>query len=163
MPDWFTHSARMGETWTSTLEQVAVRTSIRLTDAYGKHGTSVAVRLYVLDKCVGQGNGVTIQRANVRELLSELRVPERLPLSAEAEKPATRGGSVSLFRSVRSKPATAPRVFRAPTRNEVAPVTYQVLDTPAPLAEQTGVYLPYRPSRIVFDTAGEHPPALVES
>ena len=163
MPDWFTHSARMGETWTSTLEQVAVRTSIRLTDAYGKHGTSVAVRLYVLDKCVGQGNGVTIQRANVRELLSELRVPERLPLSAEAEKPATRGGSVSLFRSVRSKPATAPRVFRAPTRNEVAPVTYQVLDTPAPLAEQTGVYLPYRPSRIVFDTAGEHPTALVES
>jgi hypothetical protein len=42
-------------------------------------------------------------------------------------------------------------------------VTYQVLDTPAPLAEQTGVYLPYRPSRIVFDTAGEHPTALVES
>jgi hypothetical protein len=163
MPDWFTHSARMGETWTSTLEQVAIRTSIRLTDAYGKHGTSVAVRLYVFDKCVGQGNGVTVQRANVRELLSELQVPERLPPSIEPEKPASRGGSVSLFRSVRSKPATAPRVFRAPTRNDVAPVTYQVLDTPAPLAEQTGVYLPYRPSRIVFDTAGEHPTALVES
>ena len=31
------------------------------------------------------------------------------------------------------------------------------------LPTQTGVYLPYRPSRIVFDSAGEHPTALVES
>lgn len=34
---------------------------------------------------------------------------------------------------------------------------------PAPLLEQTGVYLPYRPSRISFATAGEHPTALVRS
>jgi len=164
MPDWFTNSARMGQIWTTTLEQVTVRTSIRLTDAYGKHGTSLAVRLYVLDKAVGQSNSVTIQRGTVRELLPEIIVPERLEFSDEVEKPAaSRGGAVSLFRSVRSKPAAAPRVFRAPTRNEVAPVTYQVLETPAPLAEQTGVYLPYRPSRIVFDSAGEHPTALVES
>lgn len=164
MPDWFSNSARMGEVWTATLDQVTVRTSIRLTAAYGKHGTGVAVRLYVLDKAVGQGNSVVLQRANVTDLIGDLTVPDRLALTSDPAKPAApRGGSVSLFRSVRSKPAAAPRVFRAPSRNEVAPVTYKVLETPAPLAEQTGVYLPYRPSRIVFDAAGEHPTALVES
>jgi hypothetical protein len=164
MPDWFSNSARMGEIWNATLDQVTVRTSIRLTAAYGKHGTSVAVRLYVLDKAAGQSNSVVLQRATVADLNDDLVVPDRLALTSDPAKQATpRGGSVSLFRSVRSKPAAAPRVFRAPSRNEVAPVTYKVLETPAPLAEQTGVYLPYRPSRIVFDAAGEHPTALVES
>src|SRR3546814_10769053 len=56
-----------------------------------------------------------------------------------------------------------PRPFHAPIRNNVRPVAYSALATPAPLLEQVGVYLPYRPSRIVFDAAGEHPTALVES
>lgn len=45
----------------------------------------------------------------------------------------------------------------------MTPVQYAKLETPAPLLDQTGVYLPYRPSRIIFDKAGEHPTALVES
>ncbi|MGC3001628.1 hypothetical protein ACPF8X_25455, partial [Streptomyces sp. G35A] len=48
-------------------------------------------------------------------------------------------------------------------RNNVLPVAYEALESPAALLEQTGVYLPYRPSRIVFTAAGEHPTALVES
>src|SRR3546814_161705 len=36
-------------------------------------------------------------------------------------------------------------------------------EAPEPLLDQVGVYLPYRPSRIVFEAAGEHPTALVES
>ena len=31
------------------------------------------------------------------------------------------------------------------------------------LGEQVGEYLPYRPSRLIFGDAGEHPTALVES
>ncbi len=50
-----------------------------------------------------------------------------------------------------------PRPYHAPVRNNVLPVDYMPLDTPAPLLEQVGVYLPYRPSRIAFDAAGEHP------
>lgn len=61
MPDWFSNSARMGEIWNATLDQVTVRTSIRLTAAYGKHGTSVAVRLYVLDKAAGHRTGLELQ------------------------------------------------------------------------------------------------------
>ncbi|MFX5980126.1 hypothetical protein ABTE90_20000, partial [Acinetobacter baumannii] len=56
-----------------------------------------------------------------------------------------------------------PRRYHAPVRNDVLPVDYARLEIPAPLLEQSGVYLPYRPSRIVFDKAGEHPTALVES
>jgi hypothetical protein len=55
------------------------------------------------------------------------------------------------------------RTYHAPIRNNVLPVGYRTLPTPAPLADQIGCYLPYRPSRIVFDTAGDHPTALVES
>ena len=50
MPDWFATSARLRDIYENTLSAVTVRTSIRLTNAYGKHGTGVAVRILVLDK-----------------------------------------------------------------------------------------------------------------
>lgn len=164
MPDWFAHSARMADIWTTTLAGTALRTSIRLTNGYGKHGTGVAVRIYVIDKIVGDISGVTIARRNVAELVDLLVIPDRAALQEDnASSAVKRGGAVSLLRAMKSRPAAAPRIFRAPTRNEVLPVGYKVLDTPAPIAEQVGVYLPYRPSRIVFDAAGEHPTSLVES
>lgn len=67
-----------------------------------------------------------------------------------------------MFRAVKSN-RPAPRAYHAPVRNHVLPVEYAKLETPAPLLDQTGVYLPYRPSRITFDKAGDHPTALVES
>jgi len=45
----------------------------------------------------------------------------------------------------------------------VAPIGYTVLADTAPVGEATGVYLPYRPSRITIDKASAHPTALVES
>ncbi len=42
-------------------------------------------------------------------------------------------------------------------------LTYSVLADPAPVPEQTGIYLPYRPSRIAFEDAPVHPTPLVES
>ncbi len=75
-----------------------------------------------------------------------------------------------------SLPARAPfRLVAAPRRplptpDKITPaasairtLTYQSLETPAPLAPQVGHYLPYRPSRIVIHGAGEHPTPLVES
>ena len=164
MPDWFANSARMADIWAMTFAGMALRTSIRLTNGYGKHGTGVSVRLYVIDKAVGDTTTVTISRRNVGELIEALIVPKRGSPQIEAlGTPVKRGGAVSLLRAMKSRPAVVPRIFRAPTRNEVLPVGYQVLETPAPIAEQVGVYLPYRPSRIVFEAAGEHPTSLVES
>ena len=83
-------------------------------------------------------------------------------LGTAAAPAPKRSSSPSLFRAMKSNRAQ-PRPYHAPVRNNVLPVDYMSLDTPAPLLDQVGVYLPYRPSRITFDAAGEHPTALVES
>ena len=161
MPDWFGPNARMRDIFETSLRDVSVRTSVRLEKCYLKHGTSIAIRLFVIDKVPGGSMPATIQRASIRELVGALHVPER-----GAVTPATamskRSSTLSLFRAVKSSKA-APRPYHAPVRNAVLPVGYQTLDTPAPLLDQVGVYLPYRPSRIAFEAAGDHPTALVES
>lgn len=163
MPDWFGPSARMREQYETVLRDVTVRTAIRLEKCYVKHGTSIAVRLLVIDKLPGKAPPNIIQRSSVAELLDALtitaRAPARIALPAALPK---RGSAVSMFRAIKSS-RPAPRTYHAPVRNAVLPVGYSRLETPAPLLAQTGVYLPYRPSRIVFDKAGEHPTALVES
>jgi hypothetical protein len=164
MPDWFTGSTRVKAAYATVLSGCTVRTSLRLEHCYRKHGTDIAVRLYVIDKVAGDIAPETIQRAAVPAFLDCLTIPSRAMLT-EAARPATpvRVSGSTLFGSARKTKAPAPRPFHAPVRNNVMPVTYQKLDQAAPLAEQVGVYLPYRPSRIIFDTAGEHPTALVES
>ncbi|MEG9474590.1 MAG: strawberry notch family protein [Sphingomonas sanguinis] len=163
MPDWFGPSARMRDQYETVLRNVTVQTSVRLEKCYLKHGTSIAVRLFVIDKVPGKAPPSVIQRSSVAELLDALRVPERSRARRDECVPAPkRSGGISLFRAVKSS-RPEPRTFHAPVRNDVLPVEYEKLATPAPLLQQTGVYLPYRPSRISFATAGEHPTALVES
>lgn len=163
MPDWFGPSARMRDQYETVLRDVTVRTAIRLEKCYLKHGTSIAVRLFVIDKVPEKAPPAVIQRSSVAELLSALSVPERSLLGGDAPaRMPKRLGGVSMFRAVRSS-RPEPRAYHAPVRNDVLPVEYEKLATPAPLLEQTGVYLPYRPSRINFTTAGEHPTPLVES
>ncbi len=163
MPDWFSRSAKMRKVFDSTLQPVTVRSSIRLEQAYIKHGTGIAVRLYVLDKVPGTRTHTTIQRANVAGLIDTLEIVRRVGLVEEQPKPVAPVKAISLFGATRNAKPAAPRIFRTPVRNNVLPVAYSTLETPAPLLEQAGVYLPYRPSRVVFETAGEHPTALVES
>ncbi|OYW84405.1 MAG: methylase, partial [Sphingobium sp. 32-64-5] len=163
MPDWFAPSARMREIFENTLARVTVQSSIRLEQAYTRHGTSIAVRLYVLDKVPGTRPPATIQRRDVAALVSSLEITPRAELIDEKRPATAPAKAISLFGATRNAKPAAPRIFRAPARNDVLPVAYTALDTPAPLLEQAGVYLPYRPSRVIFDTAGEHPTALVES
>ena len=163
MPDWFGPSARMREQYETILRDVSVLTAVRLEKCYLKHGTSIAVRLFVIDKLPGRSPPALIQRSSVADLLDVLLVPERSSRKSERGPSAPkRSGGVSLFRAVKSS-RPAPRAYHAPARNHVLPVEYTKLETPAPLLEQSGVYLPYRPSRISFASAGEHPTPLVES
>jgi hypothetical protein len=164
MPDWFAPGPRMEQVFRTTLDGMTVALSLRLdAGAYAKHGTSVAVRLYVIDKLPGQLSCVTINRATPLELLAAIpSIPPRAPLApAESQAPA-RPARLSLFRSVKSA-VQRPVIIRSPQRNEVTDVRYAVLDEPAPAGEQQGVYSAYRPSRVVFTDAGEHPTMLVES
>ncbi len=162
MPDWFGPNARMRDLFETTLRDVTVRTSIRLEKCYTKHGTSIAVRLFVIDKVPGGAIPSTIQRSSIRELIAAITVPERASRVATPIPTPRRSSSPTLFRAMKSS-RPQPRPYHAPVRNNVLPVGYKTLRKPAPLLDQVGVYLPYRPSRIAFDAAGEHPTALVES
>ena len=53
MPDWFGPSARMREQYETILRDVSVLAAVRLEKCYLKHGTSIAVRLFVIDKVPG--------------------------------------------------------------------------------------------------------------
>jgi predicted RNA methylase len=163
MPDWFAPSARLKAAYEAVLTGCTVRTSLRLEHCYRKHGTDIAVRLYVIDKVTGGTTHVVIQRSSVAEFLDAAIIPPRAALVADTPIAVLPVSKPSLFGAARQTRATVARTYHAPVRNNVLPVSYRTLATPAPLADQVGCYLPYRPSRIVFDTAGDHPTALVES
>ena len=164
MPDWFAAGPRTEQVFRTTLDGMRVVQSLRLDrGAYAKHGTSVAVRIYVIDKLPGSLTCVTINRGTPADLLDAIPMVPPRAILAPADRPTSpRSSKLSLFRSVKS---TTPRpvIVRAPQRNEVADIGYIVLDEPAPAGEQQGVYSSYRPSRLMFTDAGEHPTMLVES
>jgi len=139
MPDWFGPNARMGDLFETILRDVSIRTSVRLEKCYLKHGTAIAVRLFVIDKVPGDVIPATIQRVTVRELIGALTIHERgVPGAVPAAAPK-RSASPSLFRAVKSSRAQPRPGFMA-VRNTVLPVGYTSLDAPAALLEQVGVY-----------------------
>lgn len=165
MPDWFAPCARLRTAYETILTGCTVRASLRLEHCYRKHGTDIAVRIYVIDKIAGDLMPAVIERSAVLDFLDAIEIPARIKLEPTANLPVRPAPAkpTSLFGAARKTKVAAPRPYHAPKANAVLPVGYRRLDEPAPLAEQVGVYLPYRPSRIVFDAAGEHPTALVES
>lgn len=164
MPDWFAPGPRMEQVFRTTLDGMTIALSLRLdSGAYARHGTSVAIRIYVIDKLPGQLSCVTINRATPPELLAAIPgIPSRAKLASAGPPPAQRSARLSLFRAVKTA-QPRPVIVRAPERNDVAEVRYNVLEVPAPAGEQQGVYSAYRPSRMIFCDAGEHPTMLVES
>ncbi|VWX51038.1 strawberry notch family protein [Novosphingobium sp. 9U] len=163
MPDWFASSPRMKEVYEAALRDTTAQTSVRIERCFEKHGTGIAVRLYVIDKKPGHIMPVTIQRATLLEAAAAVTIvprtkPSNPPVATIAPKRST-----SLFKAVRSTGQAAQTVVRTAVVNEVLPVSYVALDAARPLGDQVGVYLPYRPSRIDFAAAGEHPTPLVES
>lgn len=163
MPDWFSRSARYEETFRRTLEGARVVLSLRLDKGgYAKHGTGIAVRVLVIDKVPGEIGVSTINRGSVGELFAALPIVPLRATLRDATKAAAPRPKLSLFRSVKTGPAR-PVIVRAPQTNDVRPVAYEVLDEPAAMGEQRGVYADYRPSRVVIAETGEHPTHLVES
>ena len=77
MPDWFTTSAKMIRIYEETFANCTVQTSARLAKCYHKQGTSVAVRLMVIDKTPGNSKPSIIARDTVRELADCLRARDR--------------------------------------------------------------------------------------
>lgn len=131
--------------------------------AFARHGTGVAVRLVVFEKVAASGREPICGKVETLEaLLSSI---ELLPGRAfPGETPGRASPSLSLFRrSADARVAPVPRPVTAGPTEATAPLLYRTLEQPAAAQEQVGIYLPYRPSRIVIEGASAHPTPLVES
>ena len=165
MPDWFTTSAKLGKIYDETFASCTVQSSIRLAKCYHKQGTSVAVRLYVVDKISGHTRPTVVARDTVNAIAETVQpVPRCEAVQAPPVRgPAARAKPASLFKAMRAKPREARIPSRIIEQPIVAPLEFVALQAPRPLGEQSGVYLPYRPSRVEITNASEHPTPLVES
>jgi hypothetical protein len=131
--------------------------------AFARHGTGVAVRLVVYDKVedtgarpFGRVDSLEALLVRIEELCG--RTSPR-PDAGFGCRPAPAMFARRAAIPLRPIPAPETRAGAAETRD----VRYRILEQPAPLGEQTGIYLPYRPSRIVISGARPHPTPLVES
>ena len=159
MPEWFDVHRFLD----AALGPITLRLNVAVERGFVRHGTSITTRLVVLDK-VEDGPAPVIARTSDFDALCDLvdAVPARAtPLPA---RPATFMAALAPIRLAGL--ATKPRPLQPKMPATAAasePCTYTALDAPAPIAEQVGHYLPYRPSRIVIPGAVEHPTPLVES
>jgi hypothetical protein len=143
--------------------QAELRLDILLSPGlFAKHGTGIAVRFLVYDKLHDGRAPIHGRVDRLEQLLAQI---EALPgrASPQLQPLPPRTGSLSLFarRTAHSARPAAPRARTADRASE--PLAYRTLDDPAPVADQVGHYLPYRPSRVAIPGASPHPTPLVES
>jgi len=159
MPEWFDCARFLA----GLKGPVSLRLNAAVERAFVKHGTGITTRLLVLDKVEGSFEPVTERTNDFRQLVDIVdALPDRTSLDAVPEQSSLPVRSP--FRLVIAPRRPLPTPARVtPAASAIGALTYQSLETPAPLAPQVGHYLPYRPSRIVIDGAAEHPTPLVES
>ena len=138
---------------------------VRLQQMFRRTGTGIAVRLVVFDKTPTASSpaitGDTADLISLHELLTRFRHAKLPPTSIACQRQAARS-LVRLQRSAPVRPVAPFAATPAATANAID-LAYSVLADPAPVPEQAGIYLPYRPSRIAFEDAPVHPTPLVES
>lgn len=159
MPEWFDLPRFLA----GIAGPVALRLNAAIERGFVKQGTSITTRLLVLDK-IDAGASPTIAKPVTFEELCWL--VDALPLrKSGSQEPArvVRGPALPL-RLVAGARKPVPLVSRSiVAAPSVIPLAYEPLPAAAPIAEQVGHYLPYRPSRIAIPGACEHPTPLVES
>jgi hypothetical protein len=168
MPDSFQPQGRRAELFQRALQGASVAFHARLEGAFTKQGTSIPVRLLVIDKRAGAIGTTVINRTNLADLLPLLsKVPARRRVSAElplvAAFPAQPSKSASPLLGGFRSATTVPPAKRSTDANGAIPLAYTVRDTIADAEQAVGVYVAYRPQRLVFDDAADHPTQLVES
>ena len=90
---------------------------------------------------------------------------QRAAIAGKGDKVAIRAVPrlATVFRAMRTKPKAQPRIVRKPVTRQISDVAYDTLESPRALGAQSGVYVPYRRSRIEIAGVWEHPTPLVES
>ena len=125
----------------------------------------MAVRLYVIDKIPGQIRPAVLARETVADVASAVPIIKRVTAQADCEPRAVppKAKPGALFKAMRATPITKPVKARAAQTPKIEALAFSTLDKPRVLGEQSGVYIPYRPSRVDIVSAREHPTPLVES
>ncbi len=159
MPEWFDCAKFLA----GLKGPISLRLNAAVERAFVKHGTSITTRLLVFDKVEGSNKPVAIRTNDFRQLVDLVdALPARASLEAVPEQSSLPARAPFRLVAVPRRPLPTPARITPPA-SAIGWLTYQSLETPAPLAPQVGHYLPYRPSRIVIDGAAEHPTPLVES
>ncbi|MCP1471919.1 hypothetical protein J3E64_003634 [Sphingobium sp. OAS761] len=147
-----------GPDWGRAIEDGLIRLHLDLpANAYAKHGTGQAVQLIVIEK---GGQGAPAARWGCVDLLDALAVIEAQEVAANAPVRPIRTGR--LFGGLSKTPRRVPDRRMSEAMGPRA-VRYRLLEEPAPAEAAQGIYLPYRPSRLVIENARRHPTSLVES
>ena len=163
MPEGFDAS-----TFAKAQDEASLLLDVRLQQIFRRTGTGIAVRLVAIDKTptalAPTITGDTCDLIALHELITVL--PPRAQTSAGLHRlPVGKSVRLASKTSTQSAPVRPVAPFAA-TPAAIAnaiDLAYSVLADPAPVPEQTGIYLPYRPSRITFEGAPAHPTPLVES
>jgi len=144
--------------------EAALRLDARIASGlYARQGTGIAVRLIVVDKCAGATPPSAVHAITLSDLLDPIAALPARSLGTSSPTPSSLP-RLSLFRRA-SAPQPLTSVSRAAPEpaDSAEPIEVGVLDQPAAVGDQVGIYLPWRASRLRFIGASEHPTALVES
>ena len=169
MPDSFQPQGRRAEIFQRVLKGASVVFHARLEGAFAKQGTSIPIRLLVIDKRAGAINTTVVNRSNVADLAPFLaKVPPRrrteasLHLNMTMPTPIPKPAS-PIFGGFRSTGLKSATILENAEGNGAVPLVYTVRDTIADAEQAVGVYVAYRPQRLIFADASDHPTQLVES
>ena len=144
-------------------ECLALRLDARMTGMFRKSGTGIPVRMVVFDKAASQTEVLSGNFSDLEDLdrlLSDL--PARAAQSSSIHPLPVRKTVRPVGPVSRVRP-TAPFANRQVNIEPVEALSYKALAQPAPIPEQSGIYLAYRPSRVQIEHAPVHPTPLVES
>ena len=160
MPEWFDCAKFLAR----LKGPVSLRLNAAVERAFVRQGTGITTRLLVFDKVEGSNEPVAIRTNDFRQLADLVdALPDRASLEAVTEQSSLPARAPFRLVAAPRRPLPTPPARITSAAASIGSLTYQSLETPAPLAPQVGHYLPYRPSRIVIDGAAEHPTPLVES
>lgn len=159
MPEWFDTRRFLA----SLAGPATLRFNAAIERGFVKQGTSIATRLLVLDKVEAGEEPVFATNASFSELAAMIDA-----FAARSDDDPVPSAASLPVRSPFKLVTAAHRPLPIPARRAAVPVVveplnYAPLETAAPLAEQVGHYLPYRPSRVIIEQAAKHPTPLVES
>ena len=160
MPEWFDCARFL----TGAKGPVSMRLNAAVERAFVKNGTGITTRLLVLDKVESSNEPAAIRTNEFCQLVDLVdALPARASRQAIAEQSTLPARAPFRLVAASRRPLPAPSTTTRAASITIGALTYEALETPAPLGGQVGHYLPYRPSRIVIDGAAGHPTPLVES